>query len=161
MFVLVRALVYAAIFVSLVLVFLPARVLTASGIAQPETVGGTQALGLAVAVLGAGLALWCVLTFAFVGRGTPAPFDPPRRLVVIGPYSIIRNPMYVGAVVALLGAAMFYESIGLLVFAVGFLLATQLFVLSYEEPTLRRIFGEAYVDYCRRVGRWWPRRSGQ
>ena len=99
----------------------------------------------------------CVLTFALLGRGTPAPFDPPRRLVIRGPYRFVRNPMYIGAGLALGGAALFYNSVWLLAYVVLFLLAAHIFVVWYEEPTLRRTFGEEYDSYCRRVRRWWPK----
>lgn len=156
MFVLARAAAYAALFVGFVLVFLPARVLGWSGIARPAAIGPAQVAGLVAVAAGAGVALWCVLAFALLGRGTPAPFDPPRRLVVRGPYRLVRNPMYLGAILALAGAALFYGSIALLGFAAVFALATHLFVVLYEEPTLRRLFGEEYVNYCRRVRRWRP-----
>lgn len=162
MFVLVRTITYASLFIGFFLVFLPARVLSRSGIQAPAAIGMTQVLGGLVTALGAALALACVFTFAFVGRGTPAPFDPPRRLVDRGPYAWTRNPMYVGATIALLGAALFYQSWALGIFALGFWLATEAFVLLYEEPTLRRLFGADYASYCARVGRWWPRwRSGR
>jgi protein-S-isoprenylcysteine O-methyltransferase Ste14 len=102
--------------------------------------------------------LWCILTFALVGKGTPAPFDPPRRLVIAGPYRYLRNPMYLGAVLALSGAALFYRSIALLGYAVLFLIITHLFVVSYEEPTLTRVFGQQYHAYRAAVRRWVPRR---
>jgi protein-S-isoprenylcysteine O-methyltransferase Ste14 len=140
-----------------VLVFLPARVLRWSGIGAPPPVGIPSVAGIAIGALGAALALWCVLTFALVGKGTPAPFDPPRRLVERGPYGVVRNPMYVGAGLALAGAALVYGSAALLGFAAGFVIVCHLFVLGYEEPTLRRMFGAEYDDYCSRVGRWWPR----
>ena len=66
--------------------------------------------------------------------------------------------MYVGAGLALAGAAVVYQSLALLGFTVAFLTVCHLFVLSYEEPTLRRTFGTEYEEYCRQVGRWWPRR---
>jgi protein-S-isoprenylcysteine O-methyltransferase Ste14 len=157
MFVLIRAVTYATLFVSLVLVFLPARVLAWSGITRPPVIGILQIAGMTIGVAGAALALWCVGTFAFIGRGTPAPFDPPRRLVVRGPYRFVRNPMYIGAWLALCGAAVFYQSVALLGFSGLFLAATHLFVVGYEEPTLRRIFGEAYEDYTSHVRRWRPR----
>ncbi len=100
--------------------------------------------------------MWCILTFALLGRGTPAPFDPPRRLVVRGPYRYVRNPMYLGAGLALAGAALFYETGVLWAYAGGFLVLTHLLVVLYEEPTLRRTFGEDYETYCRQVRRWWP-----
>jgi protein-S-isoprenylcysteine O-methyltransferase Ste14 len=110
-----------------------------------------------IGAVGAAVALWCIFTFATIGRGTPAPFDPPRRLVIRGPYRFVRNPMYIGAGLALASAALFYESLPLLGYAGLFFLATHVFVVLYEEPTLRRTFGEEYEAYCRQVGRWWPR----
>lgn len=117
-----------------------------------------QILGVIVAVLGVSLALWCVLVFAVVGRGTPFPFDPPRHLVVRGPYRFVRNPMAIGVGSALTGAALFYESWPLAAFAGSFFLIIHLFVVLYEEPTLRRMFSDDYVAYCDAVRRWWPRR---
>ena len=110
-----RAIVYATLFVGLVLVFLPARLLGWSGVTSPTEIRVGQATGMLVAAVGAALALWCVLTFALAGKGMPAPFDPPRRLVVRGPYRFVRNPMYLGAALALAGAALFYESAALAV----------------------------------------------
>ena len=94
-----------------------------------------------------------------LAKATPAPFDPPRRLVIRGPYRFVRNPMYIGAGTALSGTALFYQSWSLLVFTGLFLLATHLFVISYEEPTLRRTFGKEYEAYCVQVNRWWIRSS--
>jgi protein-S-isoprenylcysteine O-methyltransferase Ste14 len=142
-------------------VFLPARILSWSGIVRPLAVGAAQVAGLVVGASGALLALWCIVTFSVIGRGTPAPFDPPRRLVVVGPYRLVRNPMYVGAGLALAGAALFYESWPLLGYCAVFLLMTHLFVVLVEEPVLRATFGDAYADYCRRVRRWWPRRRAE
>jgi protein-S-isoprenylcysteine O-methyltransferase Ste14 len=116
-----------------------------------------QVLGVMVVALGVGLALWCVLVFAVVGRGTPFPFDPPRRLVVRGPYRFVRNPMAIGVGSAIAGAALFYESWGLAAVVVAFFLIIHLFVVLYEEPTLRRTFGDEYAAYCDAVRRWWPR----
>ncbi|MFQ5691224.1 MAG: methyltransferase family protein [Gemmatimonadota bacterium] len=157
MLVLIRAVTYGVVFVGFVLVFLPSRVLSWSGITRPAAIGPVQIAGMAVAAVGAALALWCALTFVFVGRGTPAPFDPPRRLVVRGPYGVVRNPMYSGAGLALAGASLFYRSVALLGFTALFLLAAHLFVVRYEEPTLRRTFGEEYEAYRQRVRRWWPK----
>jgi protein-S-isoprenylcysteine O-methyltransferase Ste14 len=157
MFVLVRAITYASAFIGFLLVFLPARILSSQGIVQPSSIGVWQIVGMMVVASGGGLALACILTFAFVGRGTPAPFDPPRRLVIRGPYRFIRNPMYLGAGLALAGAAAFYRSVAILGYAAIFLLVTHAFVVLYEEPTLRRTFDGDYVTYCEHVGRWWPR----
>ena len=155
-FVLARAVTYSALFIGLLLVYLPNRILSAAGIRQPTGIGIWQGAGMLLGVCGAALALTCILTFVSVGRGTPAPFDPPRRLVVRGPYRFIRNPMYVGAGLALAGAALFYQSLPLLGYAGLFLVCTHLFVVFYEEPTLRETFEGDYEAYCARVGRWWP-----
>src|SRR5450631_479492 len=82
--------------------------------------------------------------------------DPPRRLVVRGPYRFVRNPMYISAGLALAGAALFYESLPLLGYIGLYFVATHLFVVWYEEPVLRHTFGQEYEAYCRRVRRWWP-----
>lgn len=153
-----RAATYAALFIALFLVFVPARLVGRVGVTRPAAIGPAEIAGGAIGVLGGLLALWCVLTFALVGRGTPAPFDPPRRLVTRGPYDFVRNPMYIGAGLALAGAALFYQSRALFGYTVLFFLITHLFVLRYEEPTLRRLFGREYEEYCLRVRRWWPRR---
>lgn len=156
MFVLIRTIAYATIFISLVLIYIPARLLSWSGIAQPAVIEVPQLAGMIIGTSGAAVALWCVFTLASIGRGTPAPFDPPRRLVIRGPYCYSRNPMYMGAGLALFGAALFYESVPLLIYTSLFMLATHFFVVWYEEPTLRRTFGEAYETYTQQVKRWWP-----
>jgi len=159
-FVLARTVTYASLFIGLLLVFLPSRLLSSSGVTRPAVVGAAQVAGMLVAAIGAAVALWCVFAFALIGKGTPAPFDPPRRLVAAGPYRFVRNPMYLGAGVALFGAALFYQSPILAGYAAGFLLVCHVFVLAYEEPTLKRLFGSDYDEYRRRVHRWIPRRSG-
>ena len=151
-----RSLVYAALFVSVVLVFIPGQILTATGITRPEGIGPAQVGGLVLVIVGGALAVWCILTFALVGQGTPAPFDPPRKLVAAGPYRWVRNPMYIGAGAALSGAALYYQSAALMAFAAGFLVVAHLFVVFYEEPTLERSFGARYADYRNAVPRWVP-----
>lgn len=158
LFVLVRAVTYSALFIGFLLIFLPDRILSATGIIQPPAIGVWQVAGMFLGACGALLALTCIFTFAFVGRGTPAPFDPPRRLVARGPYRLVRNPMYIGAGFALAGAALFYRSLVLAGYAGLFLILTHLFVLLYEEPTLRQTFGKDYEAYCLQTGRWWPKR---
>jgi protein-S-isoprenylcysteine O-methyltransferase Ste14 len=156
MFAVVGTITYATVFVGLLLVYLPARILAWSGIARPAVLAWPQIAGIVIATAGGLIALSCLWAFAWIGKGTPAPFDPPRRLVVRGPYRFLRNPMYLGAGLAIGGAALFFESIQLLAFIALFLLAAHLFVVFYEEPTLRRTFGPEYESYCRRVHRWWP-----
>lgn len=151
-----RALTYASLFIGLVLVFVPARLLAWSGVPRPPAMGVWQVAGMLWAGAGGALALWCVLTFALVGRGTPAPFDAPRRLVLQGPYGLVRNPMYLGAAVALGGAALFFRSTALAAYTAAFLLMAHAFVRLFEEPTLRKRFGAEYDAYCSQVRRWRP-----
>jgi protein-S-isoprenylcysteine O-methyltransferase Ste14 len=157
MWLLIRAVTYSSLFIGFVLVFLPTRVLSWSGIPPVPTIGVWQVIGMIVAGVGVAIALSCILTFLLLGKGTPAPFDPPRRLVVRGPYRFVRNPMYIGAGLALAGAALVYKSIPLLIYAVLLGLILHVFVLFYEEPALRRTFGNDYEAYCSQVGRWWPK----
>jgi protein-S-isoprenylcysteine O-methyltransferase Ste14 len=159
MFVLLRTITYASLFIGLLFIYLPARILAWAGILRPAAFDWPQIAGLLIGTLGAVLALWCVGAFAWIGKGTPAPFDPPRRLVIRGPYRFVRNPMYIGALLVLSATALFYRAIPVLLFACGFVLVTHLFVVIYEEPTLRRSFGPEYEAYCHRVHRWLPRAS--
>ena len=157
MFILVRATVYATFFVAVVLVLLPARLVGDAGMARAQSFGFEQVVAGALVLLGSALVVGCITAFVFIGRGTPAPFDPPRRLVIRGPYRWIRNPMYVGAGAALFGAALYYRSLPLAVYGLAFMVALHLFVVIYEEPALRRTFGREYQVYCERTGRWWPK----
>jgi protein-S-isoprenylcysteine O-methyltransferase Ste14 len=158
-FVLVRAVTYATLFIGLVLVYVPARFLSWSGIVAPATTGVPQVAGMTMVAIGTAIALWCVFTFVFIGKGTPAPFDPPRKLVVRGPYRFVRNPMYNHAGTTLAGAALYYQSLSILIYTGLFFLITHMFVVLYEEPTLRRTFGDEYEAYFGRVSRWLPRPS--
>jgi protein-S-isoprenylcysteine O-methyltransferase Ste14 len=113
-------------------------------------------------VLGFSVALRCIWDFGWTGRGTPAPMAPPRRLVVVGFYRYVRNPMYVGFAVGWIGLwVVFGHANPVAIAAVaGTALAVHLFVVFYEEPTLRAKFGQEYEEYCRNVHRWWPRLQG-
>ena len=155
--VLIRAVTYSALFIGVVLVYLPAETLSWAGVARPPRLGLSQLAGITATAIGAALAVWCILSFAVIGGGTPLPLDPPRHLVVRGPYRYVRNPMYLGAGLALAGAALFYQTAALVAYAAGFLVLMHVVVVLYEEPTLREAFGKDYDAYCRQVGRWWPR----
>jgi len=110
--------------------------------------------GVVLALAGALLAGTCIATFLTRGRGTPAPFDPPREFVASGPYRYVRNPMYVGAAAVILGAGLAVSSPSLALLALAFLLITHLFVIVYEEPTLADKFGASYQQYRSSVHRW-------
>jgi protein-S-isoprenylcysteine O-methyltransferase Ste14 len=95
--------------------------------------------------------------FVAEGRGTPAPIAPPEQLVIGGDYRYVRNPMYVAVVAAVLGQALIFGSLGMLIYAAAIWLATATFVRLYEEPTLRERFGASYEAYRRNVRAWFPR----
>jgi protein-S-isoprenylcysteine O-methyltransferase Ste14 len=121
-------------------------------------------LGLIAIVFGAAIYFWCARDFTFTGKGTPAPYDPPKVMVARGLYRIVRNPMYVGVSLVLLGEALFFASSKLFIYGLLVLLGFHLRVICYEEPTLRKKFGENYSGYCRQVPRWiprWPRRNNE
>lgn len=115
-------------------------------------------LGLAAIAAGLALWLWTVRLFARVGRGTLAPWDPTRHLVVEGPYRHVRNPMISAVVTVLAGEGVLFGSRPLLIWCVAFLGINHAFFLIYEEPGLVRRFGDRYRAYRRNVPRWLPRR---
>lgn len=117
-----------------------------------------QVVGIVVFVGGLGLFTWCLVLFARVGQGTLAPWDPTRRLVAVGPYRHIRNPMISAVAAILLGEAFFFGSALLAGWAVLFIVVNHVYFLVSEEPGLERRFGTAYVEYKQRVPRWLPRR---
>ncbi len=117
----------------------------------------SQVAALVPFLLGAAIYFWCLWDFARHGRGTPAPIDAPKRLVVRGLYRFIRNPMYVGVLLVIGGWAAFFESSAILYYGLGIGLMFHLVVLLIEEPMLASQFGESYEAYRRAVGRWIPR----
>lgn len=119
---------------------------------------GRVAQGIGVLLIGAGLVplVHAFVQFAKAG-GTPAPVAPTERLVVTGFHRFVRNPMYVGLVVVVLGQALLFGSLGLVLYAVIVWIVTASFVRIYEEPTLARQFGPEYEVYRRNVRAWIPR----
>ncbi len=110
-------------------------------------------------VLGFAVALRCVWDFGRTGRGTPAPIAPPKHLVVVGFYRYVRNPMYLGFFVGWIGLWVVFgrASLPVIAGAAAVVLGVVLFVRFYEEPTLRKMFGSEYQEYCRNVPGWLPR----
>ena len=117
----------------------------------------TRIPGAVLMAAGGALVLACIGWFVAAGRGTPAPFDAPRGLVPGGPYRWVRNPMYIGGICVLAGFGLWNRSLAMAAFAIPAFAAAHLFVIAYEEPTLRARFGAAYAEYVVRVNRWIPK----
>ena len=152
-FALGRGLAIGAVFISIWTWFLPRWMM--GGDLRPEP----NAPAILLMLSGGAIMLWCVIEFGWRGLGTPMPLDPPRRLVVSGLYRWVRNPMYVGMGLFLVGEALLLPDITrqLLIMAALAWGAVTIFIVTYEEPSLRRRFDGDYETYCRHVRRWIPR----
>lgn len=102
------------------------------------------------------LLLWCVHDFYVRGKGTLAPWDPPRKLVVAGPYRYMRNPMYVGVLTLVAGWALSLVSMLVTLYVIVLAIAFHIRVVVHEEPWLASQFGDEWVQYCVSVPRWFP-----
>jgi protein-S-isoprenylcysteine O-methyltransferase Ste14 len=117
----------------------------------------SRGAGAVVFAIGFALFAWCVLLFARVGQGTLAPWDPTQRLVAVGPYRHVRNPMISGVLLILVGEALLWRSGALALWAGAFLLINHTYFLLSEEPGMEKRFGESYRIYRSHVPRWIPR----
>ena len=146
-----------------VVVVVPRWVLTSYALVDSRWPGDSPAawiprlLGGVVFVLGLALFSWCVALFARVGKGTLAPWDPTKRLVAVGPYRFVRNPMISAVAAMLTGEALRWGSWRLGAWASFFVVLNHLYFLLVEEPGLVSRFGESYREYARHVPRWVPR----
>jgi protein-S-isoprenylcysteine O-methyltransferase Ste14 len=150
----VRNLVFTIVVPGLGGAWVPWWILTRNG----HTATPTAWVAVPVIAAGAALYLWCVWNFAAVGRGTPGPWDAPSHVVAAGPYRWVRNPIYIGALLVVLGEAWLFTSLALLVYAGVMAACFHLFVIGYEERALSRRFGSTYQAYRQEVPRWIPRR---
>lgn len=153
MFLFLKSIFFTLIFPGTVAVYVPlwlVRNLTAGSLIW-------RLASLLVFMVGASIYAWCVWDFVTVGRGTPAPFDAPKQLVVRGLYKYTRNPMYVGVLTIVLGWAVRYHTPVIVLYALAVAVCFHCFIAFYEEPHLQRVFGSAYQAYRGEVGRWLPR----
>ncbi len=153
---LIKTALFTLVVPGTVAVLMP-RLLAARGKQPPLEIGPLKYAGVVPILAGAALFLWCAYLFAVTGRGTPAPIDPPKELVARGPYRFVRNPMYLGIFAMLAGEAVLFESRILSQYAGTVALAFYLFVVVYEEPSLKRRFGPSYQRYLESVPRFIPR----
>jgi len=137
-----------------VTLLVPYLLLRQAGVTGWPSISALGVLATITGAAGLALLLHSIRAFAHHGRGTLAPLDPTKELVVRGFYRYTRNPMYTGVIVVLLSEALFFGARGLLLYAVMAFLCFHLFVVFYEEPRLRTQFGDSYSEYLKKVPRW-------
>ena len=153
----IKTLIWSIFVPGTITVLVPYWLLSTGSTSFPVGLSAVRLIGLLVLAFAFMIYVWCAWNFTFVGKGTPAPFDPPQKLVVKGPYQFVRNPMYVFVALALIGEAILFGTPVLIIYAGLAVIFCHLWVVYYEEPTLRRKFGESYERYSSRVSRWLPR----
>jgi protein-S-isoprenylcysteine O-methyltransferase Ste14 len=114
-------------------------------------------LGWPILLCSGGVVLWCVRDFYKIGKGTLAPWDPPRKLVIVGLYRFVRNPMYIGVLGWVAGWSLIAGSPVLGTYNIFLIIAFHLRVVFYEEPVLVREFGNEWARYRATVNRWLPK----
>jgi protein-S-isoprenylcysteine O-methyltransferase Ste14 len=149
-----RSLLFLVLIPGTVAGYIPWRLLRTSKQLAIPALSISSSLAAGLALLGICALLVCVWDFFEAGRGTLAPFDPPRLLVVRGLYRLTRNPMYNGVVVLLAAEAWFFQSTTLIEYALVVFLIFHLMVVVYEEPALEQQFGDSYRAYRAAVPRW-------
>jgi len=117
---------------------------------------GSRTAGLLLILAGVAIYVWAATAFVLEGKGTPSPTAPPTQFVAVGPYRYVRNPIYIGELIVVAGLAAILGSALVLIYAGGLFAVLHMFIVTYEEPGLRRRFGSAYDGYVREVDRWLP-----
>ena len=152
-----RALVFTVVVPGTVTVLIPSWILGPER-QFPQLWSLTSVVGLVLFTVGAAVYFRCLWEFAARGRGIPLPIDHPKQLVVSGLYRYVRNPMYVGVLMLLLGEVMIFRSLNLLIYTAGWFVFVHLNVVIWEERLLRHKFGDSYTRYRDSVRRWIPGR---
>ncbi len=148
----------ALIFIPLLIVYLASDTRFAHALSGFSDV--TLWVGLIIGCIGLALAIWTVALFSKHGSGTPAPWNPPSRFVVRGPYRHVRNPMIIGALFMIVSEALVLRSVPLALWAVVFFVGNAVYFPLSEEKRLEARFGDSYRAYRANVPRWIPRVSG-
>jgi protein-S-isoprenylcysteine O-methyltransferase Ste14 len=145
-----------------VLVFIPAIILLIAkdsnlhhNITTPDQIRFW--LALFIAVFGLIFSVWTATLFRKVGEGTPAPWDPPKKMVIRGPYRHVRNPMITSVLIILFAAAIFFQSWPIAFWMLVFFVGNTIYFPLVEEKGLENRFGEDYRKYKAQVPRWIPR----
>jgi protein-S-isoprenylcysteine O-methyltransferase Ste14 len=155
----VKTIIFTLLLPCVFLVLVPYFLLSSFGDRFAADIGSIRYFGLVPMLSGVLMYIRCAWNFVSEGKGTPAPIDPPKKLVVQGMYKYARNPMYIGVLLFLIGEVIFFASLLLGFYAVLVFVCFHLFVVIYEEPALRAKFGDSYRRYCDSVPRWIPRKK--
>ena len=139
------------------LIVIPFKILTSSSDTLIFNLGAFRYSGIIPIAAGCIIYIWCSLSFVFYGRGTPIHSMPPKKLVVTGLYRFVRNPIYIGGFLILAGEVLLFQSKGLLFYFLAIFVWVIFSVPVFEEPRLKKRFGESYKRYCKSVPRWIPR----
>lgn len=156
MWLFVKNVIFTFLVPGTVAIYLPYRLIENPSNIFSITWGLLQFLSVILFLFGVSIYFWCLWDFAVTGRGTPAPIDAPKRLVIKGLYRYVRNPMYIGILSIILGWATLYKSPAVLEYAILMWLIFTAVIIIIEEPILRRQFDKSYKDYCAQVRRWIP-----
>lgn len=136
---------------------LPYLILSLSGGSFFYNIGLLRWSGIIPVLLGLSLLGYMGYLLTHFGRGTPAPFAPTKKLVIEGPYRVVRNPGYIAAMIILIGESVLMQSWALTIYTLVMAPIFHIYVVFVEEPGLRKRFGADYMEYCRKVPRWIPK----
>lgn len=153
---LLGTLLFLFLIIPFFLIWIPHRILLSPELIYRFDIGIYRYLGLAPIVFGVVIYIYCSGSFVFIGKGTPIPFTPTKELLVTGLYRFVRNPLYIAGVLVLLGEAVLFQSLGILIYCLVMFGVFNVHVLM-EETLLAEKFGERYEQYCKSVRRWIPR----
>ena len=154
-----ETIVFTVVVPGAVTIWIPRDLLGIWGQTSPNPWLPRHVAALVPLTVGFAVYVRCLWEFAARGRGIPAPIDHPKQLVVTGLYQYVRNPMYVGVLLFLLGEALFFASREFLLYTIAWLVFIHFNIILYEEPNLRRKFGSSYERYVSAVRRWIPGRK--
>lgn len=149
----VSSLVFVLLMGGTVMILIPIKLTTLNG-RFTFGFGYARYLGVIPVLIGISIFFFCIKDFIFKGKGTPAPYHPPKELVANGLYKFTRNPIYVGVLFVLFGEILLFESFILLFYSCLIFLIFHIFVITFEEPYLKSNFGNSYENYCNSVPRW-------
>ena len=154
---LIRTLIFVVLVGGTTMVLIPVYLLSSFSSQTNVEIGFLRYFGFLPFLLGIIIISWCVRDFIYKGKGTPAPYDPPKQLVVNGLFRFMRNPIITGGIMILVGESILMESAAIACWALIFFIGNHIYFIFWEEPGLIKRVGEDYEIYMKNVPRWFPR----